>query len=37
MIESGRQQVVETRPGRGLVTANRRAALHGLRAAQAER
>ena len=35
MIETGRQQVVETEPGWGLLTANRRPALQGLRAAQA--
>ena len=35
MIETGKRQIVETEPGRGLLTANRRPALQGLRAAQA--
>ena len=35
MIETGRRQVVETEPGRGLLAVNWRPALQGLRAAQA--
>ena len=35
MIETGRQQVVEAKPGRGLLTANRRPALQGSHAPQA--
>jgi len=35
MIETGRRRVVETEPGRELLTANRRPALQGLRPTQA--
>jgi len=35
MIETGRRRVVEAKPGRRLLTANRRPALQGLRPAQA--
>ena len=35
MIETGKRQVVETKPDRRLLTAKRRPALQGLRPAQA--